>query len=67
MNLNRAGIITTDKRFSWKILKTNLLKNNNVTEKKEIQKCFNVYKIFLVFFYIELLLILTMLYLSAHT
>lgn len=65
MNLNRTGIITNYKRVSWKILKTNLVKIDNLLERKEIEKCFKVYKLFLLFLYAEILFILIKLFLSA--
>jgi hypothetical protein len=67
MKLNKANIIVTYKRISWKILKSALLKTDNQSDKDEIIKCFNAYKILLVCFYIELILIVITLVLSADT
>ena len=67
MKLNQVGIISSDKKVSWKILKTNHLKNDNIADKQAISKCFNVYKIFLLLFYIVLTLIIIQLILSADT
>lgn len=67
VKLNKANIIVTYKRISCKILKSALLKSDSQSDKDEILKCFNAYKIMLVCFYIELILISITLVLSADT
>lgn len=58
MKLNRQGIIFSNKRVSWKLLKANLIKSNDAAIKQAITKCFNVYKLYLLSFYAAMVLII---------